>query len=323
MNRLRLWLASRNGRLVEHDTALAIAAGVTSWEAAGHSYTWGAATAAGAVAFKVLLRLVAPVPASHQLHVHPDRFAALPPSQGKLLGRRGLSTHLVSFRLARYLTTKAKYPSSIRWGSKITAWGMLLNDRLGNCTIAGALHAVMCWASNTGRIFSPTDNDALHLYEVVDGYQPGNPASDRGGVLANVLTYWKRFGMDGHKVTAYVQVDPTNRAEVKTAIALFGCLYVGVALPTAAQSQGVHWKKTSGTAAQAGSWGGHCIILTGYDSTGVDTVTWGEQGTATWGWLDAYMDEAYAVISPDWMTAAGVDPQGLNLAALEADLAAL
>jgi hypothetical protein len=36
-----------------------------------------------------------------------------------------------------------------------------------------------------------------------------------------------------------------------------------------------------------------------------------------------YCDEAYAVLSPDWLTAKGNSINGLNLAALQRDIAAL
>lgn len=62
MNRIKKFLKSRTGRLVQHDAVLAVGAGFTAWQAAGQSYTWAAAAAAGAVAVKVALRLVLPVP---------------------------------------------------------------------------------------------------------------------------------------------------------------------------------------------------------------------------------------------------------------------
>jgi hypothetical protein len=62
MKAIKRWLASRNGKLAEHDVVLAVSAGVTAFYATGSSYTWAGATAAGVVALKVLLRLVLPVP---------------------------------------------------------------------------------------------------------------------------------------------------------------------------------------------------------------------------------------------------------------------
>ena len=43
----------------------------------------------------------------------------------------------------------------------------------------------------------------------------------------------------------------------------------------------------------------------------------------TWNFWNIYCDEAYAVLSPDWIGQAKLAPSGFDLAALEADLAAV
>jgi hypothetical protein len=40
----------------------------------------------------------------------------------------------------------------------------------------------------------------------------------------------------------------------------------------------------------------------------------------TWAFWNVYVDEAYALVSPDWIGAKGKAPNGFALAALEADL---
>ena len=42
-----------------------------------------------------------------------------------------------------------------------------------------------------------------------------------------------------------------------------------------------------------------------------------------WGFLDAYCDEGFAVLTPRWIGTAGTSPSGLNRAQLLADAAAL
>ena len=69
-----------------------------------------------------------------------------------------------------------------------------------------------------------------------------------------------------------------------------------------------------------GSWGGHCINFGQYADSGIRCVTWGAPKDATWFWLDEYVDELYALISPDWFGATGKTPEGLDLETLEADL---
>jgi hypothetical protein len=43
----------------------------------------------------------------------------------------------------------------------------------------------------------------------------------------------------------------------------------------------------------------------------------------TWTWFEKYCSEAYALVSADWLKTNGVSPSGLNLAALQKDLAAV
>jgi hypothetical protein len=55
-------------------------------------------------------------------------------------------------------------------------------------------------------------------------------------------------------------------------------------------------------------------------------VTWGALQTMTWGFWAAYCDEAYAILSPDFLKPKGsqpVTPNGFNLAQLLEDLADL
>ena len=40
----------------------------------------------------------------------------------------------------------------------------------------------------------------------------------------------------------------------------------------------------------------------------------------TWGFLDAYCDEAWAILSPDWFNVKQKAPSGFDLAALQKDL---
>ena len=58
-----------------------------------------------------------------------------------------------------------------------------------------------------------------------------------------------------------------------------------------------------------------------YDVRGLTVITWAEAKRMTWTFLDAYCDEAYAVLSADWindLTAVAVNH--LDLQSLEEDL---
>jgi hypothetical protein len=58
-----------------------------------------------------------------------------------------------------------------------------------------------------------------------------------------------------------------------------------------------------------------------YNQNSLTVVTWGALQKVTWSFLDKYCDEAYALISRDWLSAASKSPAGLNLQELLNDLA--
>jgi hypothetical protein len=233
------------------------------------------------------------------------------------LGRKAVKTDSRTLRLERYLTAALPAaPATCDWTKGQTAWGMLMNDTLGDCTIAGALHAIEAWGLNSGHPITFIDTDALDYYEIFDGYNPDDPSTDQGGVLLDVLNLWKKHGINGHTMTAYASVNPANLDEVKQAIALFGPLYTGMNFPNSAMDQ-QEWTVTDDTSID----GGHCVVLIGYNETGPVAISWGALYQMTWEFFSAYFDEIYAAISPDWFNKSGVDPTGLNLAQLEADLA--
>ena len=238
---------------------------------------------------------------------------------GFKLGRKAVKTDTRTLRLARYLTaTLPAPPVSVDWSKGQTAWQMFCNDTLGDCTIAGALHVIMGWSLNAGTEAAFTDADALSYYEKFDDYVDGDPSTDNGGCLLDVLNDWKHQGINGHIVEAFALVDHTNQAEIKQALALFGPLYTGLQFPNSAMGQ-LGWGVTEDTSID----GGHCVVLVGYNATGPVAISWGALYQMTWDFFAAYFDEIYAAISPDWFMLSGIDPTGLNLQQLQADLAAI
>jgi len=111
--------------------------------------------------------------------------------------------------------------------------------------------------------------------------------------------------------------------EVHQSIALFGGVYIGLALPITAQNQDV-WDVVphGGANAKKGSWGGHCVFVPKYDQNGFTCITWGQLKTMTLAFWKEYCDEAHALLSQDWLTAKGA-PNGFNQAQLLADLKAI
>jgi hypothetical protein len=241
------------------------------------------------------------------------------------LGRRPPTPHAQArlLRLSNYMALPPAPPSA-DWLSKVTNPGVMLNDSLGDCTCAGLAHAIQVWTAANGNQITVSDADVLKAYEESCGYDPSDPMTDQGGIETSVLNYARLTGVGGHKIGAYVAVNIQDEAHVRSALDLFGGLYLGVALPLSAQQQDV-WRValSAGSSATKGSWGGHCVFVAAYDDAGLTCITWGEKKRMSWDWFFAYCDECYALLSNDWVTGVTPAPSGFDLAALQADLVAV
>jgi len=243
------------------------------------------------------------------------------------LGKKPARHDSRTLEMGTYLTPELPVaPSSIDYSKGITDWGVMLNDRLACCTIAAIGHAIQTWTVNAGSRNDFSDDAVRLYYEKWDGYDPKNPASDQGGVELDVLNSWRNdpLGFAGRKLDAYVSIHLSDslsllRTDMMDAIWLFGGAYIGVELPRTAQTQEV-WDTATGPEAEAGSWGGHAIFVNAYDLDTLTCITWGQSKKMTWAWFQTYCEEAYALVSKDWLNAQGVSPSGLNLEQLETDL---
>lgn len=67
------------------------------------------------------------------------------------LGKRPRRRDERTLKLARYLTgALPPAPAAVDYTQGVTDWGVMLNDRLGCCTIAAVGHAVQTWKLNAG-----------------------------------------------------------------------------------------------------------------------------------------------------------------------------
>ena len=250
------------------------------------------------------------------------------------LGKKAPRFDPRTLRLAKYTAALNPPPAFCNWTKKITSWPMMLNDQLGDCTCACAGHMIEQWTGelNAGRAITPPDSAILTTYEAVGGYVPGDPSTDNGAVILDVLNYWRKTGIGGsapeaynHRILAFASLEPNNHVDVMDSIYIFGNSYIGVQLPLSAQGASI-WEVPPGGATgngAPGSWGGHAVPIVAYDARGLTVVTWGQLMRMTWPFLDAYCDEAYAVLSTDWLSARGLSLPGFDRAQLEKDLAAI
>jgi hypothetical protein len=240
------------------------------------------------------------------------------------LGRNAVKKDSRTLRLGTYLTPSkaADYPDRIDWTQGTQDFGTMLNTEIGDCTIAALAHQIQIWTLNTDGEITVPDSDILTFYEAVSGYTPDHPSSDVGAAELDVLNTWRQSPFDGNVLQAFVSVPyEAMLGSVKTAISLFGGCYVGLALPLTAQSQTV-WTTTGPEGDNVpGSWGGHAVCLVGYDPSYAYCITWGGLKAMTWGFFSAYCEEAYALLSPDWISkGTGISPSDFDFAQLESDL---
>jgi hypothetical protein len=216
-------------------------------------------------------------------------------------------------------------PQEADWTTKVSKFGMMLNDEIGDCGIAGPGHMIQMWTSNSATEVIIDDDVIEQVYSAVSGYNPNIPSSDRGVNLLDVLKYWKATGIGGHQIGGYALVDCRNMLLMKYAIATFGGLLMGYGLPDSAQSQDV-WDVPQGGPVGQGekySWGGHCTAKAKYTAPAINNtgdVTWGFVKNMTWPFVTVYGDEAWAIFSQDFIAGNGESPSGFNRDQLLADL---
>jgi hypothetical protein len=244
------------------------------------------------------------------------------------LGKKPVRVDPRTLKFATYLRPEAlpTPPEEVSWVVKVPSWPMMLNDRLGSCTCAAAGHMIEQWSYYAGDEYIPTDDQILAAYEILGGYIPGQPDTDGGANILEVLNYWRQVGIADHKIVAYVSVNRTDRQEIIEAIRMFGSLYLGVELPWSARGMDKWYVADGGTATELGfpgGWGGHAVPLFAASPKTLTCVTWGRRLKMSWNFFEDYASELYAILSQDWIEKQGKSPSGFDLAALQADLAQL
>jgi hypothetical protein len=202
-------------------------------------------------------------------------------------------------------------------------WGMMGNDRIGDCTIAGAGHLIMSWSGNESKkeTIIP-DNIILKVYSAISGYNPVTGENDNGCALLDVLNYWRKKGIGGDLITAFMKLVTGDINQVKQSVYLFGGVYIGLALPDGLNFENSLWSIPK--SGPVGQWTpdpnqGHCVCILGYDDLYLYFISWGKVYRMTYAFYQTYNDESYAILSTDWCNTQS--PEGFNLPTLQKDLA--
>jgi hypothetical protein len=224
-------------------------------------------------------------------------------------------------KLAKYLDLSQLpvAPDTLDWSNGGPSnWGMMLNDRVGDCAVAAPGHIVQVASLvASSSMVTISDADIKKAYMAISGWNGViGSNSDVGCNMVEVLDYWTKTGIGGHKIQGFATINPTHVAMARVAHWLFGALYVGYALPTTAQNQAV-WDVAPGMV--PGDWGGHAVTRVRHDPKRRTVITWGELQETTEAFDNACCDELHAIIMPEW-TPNGVNVAGFDAVTLAADL---
>lgn len=217
-------------------------------------------------------------------------------------------------------TATINVPPVVDFLFSVPSFPMFGNDALSDCTAAAAAHLREVWTAYAqGSASVTSEADVITFYELCSGYNPANPATDRGAVMQDCLDVWRKTGLSGDKILAFFQINPTDLAEVKAALYMLGGNYVGINFPRSAMAQfnaGQPW--TYDPNADNTIIGGHCVHLGAVDANGLMKVTtWGRTQVVTADWWGRFVEECWGVASNDWIKGYKA-PNGLDTAKLNA-----
>ena len=241
------------------------------------------------------------------------------------LGRAPFQPRRSRLNLRSFLDSDYRPPAVADHASLVPTWPPYANDRYGDCVWASIGHAVQSITYYGGRDYAMlAESDLLAAYAAVTGFQLHDPRvpnpTDNGTVVADALKHWRTHGIAGDQILAYAFVN-RSFAAYAAGIDLFGFLNVGINLPRYAlqrfEDGAEHWALPTATDDLYDE-GGHSIHVAGYDSNNEEflVVTWGRLITVAWEFLRVYADEAWVVLSTDWLDDWGRSPRGLDLGGL-------
>jgi hypothetical protein len=251
-------------------------------------------------------------------------------------GKKPARLEAYRLHLADYLPPQRSLPpvpANFGHDGLIPNYGMLANDSLGDCVIAGGLHETMLWNAEAARTVPMSDSCAIQNYSAITGYDPsqtqpdGSNPTDQGTDVTDAAKWRITNGLldavgVSHKVAAFVFVNPLSILELRMAAYIFGAVGIGLDFPQSAEDQfaeGLPWTVVPGSP----SLGGHYVPLVGWRSGYGVVVTWGREQLVTPEFITHRADEAIAYLSPEMLNQQLKTPEGLDMDALRADLATL
>lgn len=254
-----------------------------------------------------------------------------PTTQGGLRGKYGRRPNDPTrprIRLSRSLTgVVPPVPAAADYLARLADWQMLGNDQYGDCV-------AVTWANERRLITAALSTEHYppmsQVETVYKTQNPGFPSEDNGMDIQTLLGYLvKTGGPDGVKALGFAAVDLSNPAEVKAAIAIFGCLWFGFDVTSANEDEfdaGQPWDYVSGSP----DVGGHSVLVGGYGAEPGAKQLGGDEKFITWAQETSFTDrmwakqggECWAVIWPEHLLSKSF-MDGVNLAQFAADYEAI
>lgn len=211
--------------------------------------------------------------------------------------------------------------------------GLYQNDDFPDCTAAAMANSASLIAALNGYDLKIDPVKVLAFFAACVGLpdDPAQLALSDGAVLLDVMARQASQGFDiGPQllVGGFVSVPQDQREVLANCMARFGAGNWGVALSVSDQNMPI-WDTIAPASAgdpSPASWGRHNLVGVDYTGLGdtdlVSLATWGGIQKATWRWVLARVEEAYAVI---WRQLAKADTHfwtGLNYDQMMAESAA-
>ena len=200
-------------------------------------------------------------------------------------------------------------------------WGMLGNDKVGDCVPAMAAHSqLLDDAEGHRRLPGFVDDSVLGDYSAVTGYVKGKPSTDRGTEMREYLGYWRHTGIDDaagrrHRIGFYAALDPKDLEQLAATVRAIGKVPIGFEVPAYAMDQfnaGEPFHLIDGDDEIVG---GHCVLVAGILGGYLVVVTWGTLALMAPDFYVRYNDESWG-----YATGAMLDPQsGLTISGLDVE----
>ncbi len=230
----------------------------------------------------------------------------------------------VQLKLSAYLDMAALPPIPSSFGHEEQTppipWGMLGNDQVGDCVVAGGAHEHMIWSYMGGKPLTFNTADVLKDFTGITGLPPSPLV---GADMQQAASYRQRVGLLGadkqrHKIGPYLELAPGNLRELYAAMYLFGAVGIALHLPSTAEQQ--FNNRQSWHIVGGGYWlGYHYVPCVAVREGNIVIVTWGRMQAMRPSFYVANNVQSIVYLSDEALTG-GKSIEGFDRAALLTDM---